>query len=187
MALAREMTLLPQSNPAAIAALALVMAAALTPPFRVLALRWELVDRPNVRSSHRGIVARGGGVPLLVATVLGLTLVGRPACGTIQLVVLLGGLFLAVVGLGDDRLGLPPLLRLAFHLAVAAAVVGATGGLERLPLPPPFDLPLGAWGMGLAVVWIVAVVNFYNFLDGIDGLAGIQAVVTSTGIALAAW
>jgi Fuc2NAc and GlcNAc transferase len=33
----------------------------------------------------------------------------------------------------------------------------------------------------------VVVVNFFNFLDGIDGLATLQAVVTATGIAIAAW
>jgi UDP-N-acetylmuramyl pentapeptide phosphotransferase/UDP-N-acetylglucosamine-1-phosphate transferase len=39
----------------------------------------------------------------------------------------------------------------------------------------------------VAVLWIVAVVNFYNFLDGIDGLAALQAAVTGLGLALAAW
>jgi Fuc2NAc and GlcNAc transferase len=101
--------------------------------------------------------------------------------------VLLAGLALALVGLWDDRFGLSPLLRLAFQLAAALAAVWGGAGIDRLPLPPPLDLPLHGLGGALAVLWIVAVVNFYNFLDGIDGLAALQGVVTGLGLTLAAW
>jgi UDP-N-acetylmuramyl pentapeptide phosphotransferase/UDP-N-acetylglucosamine-1-phosphate transferase len=73
------------------------------------------------------------------------------------------------------------------QLAVAAAVVVGLGGLDRFPLPPPLDLPLGPVARPLAVLWIVAVVNFFNFLDGIDGLAALQAAITGGGIVIAAW
>jgi Fuc2NAc and GlcNAc transferase len=98
---------------------------------------------------------------------------------------LAGGLVLAAVGLLDDRLGLSPAVRLAFHVAAAVGFVSASGALDRSPLPPPLDVPLGPLGGVASVLWIVAVVNFYNFMDGIDGLAGLQAVVTGAGIALA--
>jgi Fuc2NAc and GlcNAc transferase len=101
--------------------------------------------------------------------------------------VLLAGLALALVGLWDDRFGLSPLLRLAFQLAAALAAVWGGAGIDRLPLPPPLDLPLHGLGGAIAVLWIVAVVNFYNFLDGIDGLAALQGVVTGLGLTLAAW
>jgi Fuc2NAc and GlcNAc transferase len=61
------------------------------------------------------------------------------------------------------------------------------GGLSRLPLPPPLDVALGGSGLVLAILWMVAVVNFYNFLDGIDGLAALQGVITGLGIAIAGW
>jgi Fuc2NAc and GlcNAc transferase len=97
------------------------------------------------------------------------------------------GLALALVGLWDDRFGLSPLPRLAFQLAAALATVWGGAGIDRLPLPPPLDLPLHGLGAVFAVLWIVAVVNFYNFLDGIDGLAALQGVVTGLGLALAGW
>jgi glycosyltransferase WbpL len=68
---------------------------------------------------------------------------------------------------------------------VAVGFVACAGGIDRMPLPPPFDISLGRLGPALGVLWIVAVVNFYNFMDGIDGLAGLQAVITGTGIAAA--
>lgn len=123
---------------------------------------------------------------MILGTSAGLGVAGV-SVGRGGLAIALGALALALVGLLDDRWGVPPLARLAVHTGVAWAVASIVDGLGRLPLPSPLDLPLGAVGTALAAVWIVAVVNFYNFLDGIDGLAGVQAVATGTGIALAAW
>ncbi len=90
-----------------------------------------------------------------------------------------------VVGLCDDRFGLPPLARLGVQFVVATGFVSCAGGIDRLPLPPPLDMPLDPLGTTVSVLWIVAVVNFYNFMDGIDGLAGLQALITGAGIAVA--
>ncbi len=181
------MTPQPLSTLALVATAALVLAAAATPVFRAFALRGGLVDRPNARSSHDRPVARGGGVPLLMAAAASLALAGPSTLGTAPLVVILCCLVIAAVGFCDDRSSLSPLTRLAFHFSAAIAVVWASGGFERLPLPHPLDAELGWWGAPLAVVWIVAVVNFYNFLDGIDGLAAAQGTITGLGLALAGW
>jgi Fuc2NAc and GlcNAc transferase len=181
------MTPLPSSMLAVVTVAALVLAAVVTPVFRALALRAGLVDRPNARSSHDRPVARGGGVPILLAAAAGLAIAGPSVLGAGPVVVLLGGLVLGVVGLCDDLFGLSPLTRIAVHLAAAIAVVWACGGWERLPLPHPLDAQLGRWGAPLTVLWVVAIVNFYNFLDGIDGLAAAQGLVTGAGLALAGW
>jgi Fuc2NAc and GlcNAc transferase len=180
-------TPLPLSTLGLVSGTALVLAAGLTPVFRLLALRGGLVDQPNARSSHDRSVARGGGVPILLAAAAGLALAGPSALGTAPLVVILGGLVLAAIGFCDDRFDLSPPTRLVFHFSAAVAVVWASGGWQRLPLPHPLDAELGWWGGPLAVVWIVAVVNFYNFLDGIDGLAAAQGTITGVGLALAGW
>jgi UDP-N-acetylmuramyl pentapeptide phosphotransferase/UDP-N-acetylglucosamine-1-phosphate transferase len=160
----------------------------LTPVVRAAARRWGVVDRPNPRSSHSGVVPRAGGVALLTAVGLSLALAPETWWRSPAAVAFVAGaLVLAIVGVCDDRWGLPPLLRLAIQVAVAGALVASAGGLEHLFLPPPFDLPLGPLGPPVSVLWIVAVVNFYNFMDGIDGLAGLQAVVTGTAIAVAAF
>jgi Fuc2NAc and GlcNAc transferase len=181
---------LPLSTPLTCLLAALLLSAALTPLFRAAAARWGLLDRPNARSSHQRVVPRGGGAAIVVAVLVALRLAGlgtgEAQHGALPLV--LGAVALAVVGLWDDRHGLPALARLAAQLVVAGAVVASLGGLERLPLPAPLDAPLGpVAGDALAVLWIVGVVNFFNFLDGIDGLATAQAVVTAAGVALAAW
>jgi UDP-N-acetylmuramyl pentapeptide phosphotransferase/UDP-N-acetylglucosamine-1-phosphate transferase len=114
-----------------------------------------------------GILAGGARVPMAAAVLLG------------------GASALALVGLADDRYRLSVGLRLALQAAVATAIAMVSGGVPRLPLPAPLDLDLGVAAVPLAVLWIVALVNFFNFMDGIDGLAGAQAAVTGIGVALA--
>jgi UDP-N-acetylmuramyl pentapeptide phosphotransferase/UDP-N-acetylglucosamine-1-phosphate transferase len=94
---------------------------------------------------------------------------------------------MALVGLADDRFRLSVGARLVLQAAAATAIAVVTGGIARLPLPAPLDLPLGILAVPVAALWVMALVNFFNFMDGIDGLGGAQAVVTGIGIAVVAW
>lgn len=169
--------------------LSLAAALAATPLFLGAARRLGLMDHPNERSAHTRVTPRGGGLVVLAASALALALVGSWAeASRAAAAVLCGSVLMACVGLVDDRIGLAVLPKMLFQIAIAVAVVRAAGApLERLPLPPPFDLALAGWGGVVAVAWLVGVVNFYNFLDGIDGLAAAQGLVTALGIALAGW
>ena len=51
---------------------------------------------------------------------------------------------MALVGLADDRYGLPIAPRLVVQAAAALAIAPVTGGFPRLPLPAPLDVALGA-------------------------------------------
>ncbi len=171
-----------------VAALSFVLTVLLTPPLRSAATRWGLLDQPNVRSSHRTVTPRGGGVALIVSAAVSLA-VARPLwTGTRGAGALLAGaLIMGAVGLADDRASLSPLTKFVLQLVAAIVCVSGTGGLPRLPLPAPLDAELGPVALPVAVLWIVVVVNFYNFLDGIDGLAAAQGLVTGLGIAVAGW
>ena len=148
-----------------------------------------LMDVPNERSSHKSSTPRGGGIGL----------VSGVAAGTLVLAVLeiapgwkLGALLIATaaiatLGAVDDIHPVRAVYRLLVQIAVATALVVVLGGVSRLPLPPPLDVPVG-WVAGpMAVLWLIAVTNFYNFMDGIDGLAAGQAVASCLGIIVAAW
>jgi Fuc2NAc and GlcNAc transferase len=175
--------------PLTTAVVAFAVALAATPAVRFAAVRSGMVDVPGPRSTHARATPRGGGLAVLAAVGVALVLLApaswrdRPE---VVALVLSGGA-LALMGLADDRFSLPAASRLAFQVAMAAALVAVAGGVERVPLPAPLDVPLGPLGAAVAVVWVVAVVNFYNFLDGIDGLATLQGAATGLGIALAGW
>ncbi len=76
------------------------------------------------------------------------------------------------LGLADDRLDLPPKLRLAAELGAATVLVAM------------MDLSIGMSVVG--VITVVVAINAVNLLDGLDGLVGSVTVVSALGLAWAA-
>jgi Fuc2NAc and GlcNAc transferase len=145
------------------------------------------LDHPNARSSHTQPTPRGGGLGLVVMTVvlgsLGTALIDSAAFPrTLGLLLLAAGV--AALGWWDDRHPLSARWRLLLQTGFAVALVGWLGALSVLALPGlVLTLPPLLNAM-LTVIWVVALTNIYNFMDGIDGLAGSQAVIAALGWAL---
>ena len=128
-------------------------------------LRRSLLDQPNARSSHRQPTPRGGGIAFVLIGSAGALVQGA--------VLPLLALPLAIVGLRDDRRGLPAWLRYGVQLATAAAL---------LTLTRPAWLP---WALApLVLIAITAIINFTNFTDGLDGLVGGCMAVSFAAAAL---
>lgn len=146
--------------------------------------RHGVLDIPGVRSLHVQPTVRGVGVAtaaaVLAAAVVG-WLTGAPATGVL---VLLGGVTLAIVGLVEDFGGLSVGCRLVLQAALAigavTALVVVTGerpaGADWLALP--MLLPV------LAMI-VVGYINAANFMDGIDGISGLHGMVAGSAYALA--
>jgi len=155
------------------------------------ALRNGVIDVPNERSSHERPTPRGGGLGIVAAvSFLSLIAIGLSRASGIDLgmsawrltAALGGGILVAGVSWLDDiRHGIHVLLRIAVHLAAAGVAVTALGGWGKIELPWVIISIPGWAGFGLAVLWIVGLINAYNFMDGIDGIAGGQAVTASLG------
>lgn len=178
------MPLLHSLHPATPAGLALLLASALASALlcRVAlayALKRGLLDAPGQRRSHRMPTPRGGGVSF-VAVCAALALLLMPASAP-TFAFLMGLLAVAGIGWWDDHRPLSARLRLAVHVLAAAALVWA---LRAWPVDA-----MSAAQSTLALLWLVAMVNFWNFMDGINGLASLQAVLAAglyAGLALAA-
>jgi UDP-N-acetylmuramyl pentapeptide phosphotransferase/UDP-N-acetylglucosamine-1-phosphate transferase len=151
--------------------MAFLVAGALVPLLVGFAVGRNLLDVPNLRSSHEVPTPRLGGVAIVLGTWVGFAIL-RPE-GTWPLLVaatLIGG-----VGLADD------LSDLHFGAKAAAQTLVAAGLLLLYPPEIISEAP-GAWGIaGLAVgvLWIVALSNAFNFMDGIDGFIGGVAIVNA--------
>lgn len=161
-----------------------LVAALTTRRLIVFLLQRGVVDVPNARSSHVKTTPRGGGIGIVFGLAIALLIaswLGMPVPG---MRLLLGAALIAAVGFVDDLWGLSPLIRLGSQIAAAGIVLQQSGGMPRLPLPEPFDVPLELLSVPLSILWIVGLTNLYNFLDGIDGFAGLQGVVAGLGIAL---
>ena len=102
-----------------------IVSAVLTWLVRRYALRSALLDVPNERSLHRTPTPRGGGIAIVVVTLLGL--VGFAAAGVIPPSVAwtlcLGGALVAAVGWLDDRRGVSAPVRALVHTIAAVWAV----------------------------------------------------------------
>ncbi len=154
---------------------AFLLAGALVPLLVRFAIGRNLLDVPNLRSSHEVPTPRLGGVAIIFGVWIGVALL-RPegawallTCATL----------IWAVGLADD------LGNLHFGTKAAAQALVASGLLlfhpPQILSEAPEALKVAAFAVG--VFWIVALSNAFNFMDGIDGFIGGVALVNALFLA----
>jgi len=154
---------------------------------RRYALRKELIDVPNERSSHTLPTPRGGGLAILIITLLGLLTLGLLFHIENWLLLLyysFGAGLIAAVSWFDDLHKLPNRVRFAVHSLAAILVILGLGYWDEFTVPFLGQVNLDWLGLPATFLWIVGLTNAYNFMDGIDGIAGSQAVVAGLGWAI---
>lgn len=124
--------------------------------------RFNIIDKPNQRSSHTEITLRGGGIIFWFSALLyfaqhiennyffftGITLV-------------------SLVSFWDDIQSLSNKIRISIHFLAITLVFYEAAVFENLPF------------LGIAVAYVVAIglINAYNFMDGINGITGLYTLV----------
>jgi UDP-GlcNAc:undecaprenyl-phosphate/decaprenyl-phosphate GlcNAc-1-phosphate transferase len=168
------------------AGLALVVVVLLTPAVGGMARLLGVVDAPGGRRLNRRPIPRLGGLALffgIFVPALAFLHLGREPRG-----LLLGAAVATTVGAIDDFRGLVWWQKLAGQFTAAGIAAGFGIWVHRFTFPVVGVHSLPTWlGIGLTVLWIVAIMNMVNFLDGMDGLAaGVCAIsgATFTVIAL---
>lgn len=123
--------------------------------FRI-AYRFNILDRPDMRSSHSRVTLRGGGVIFFLAVWLWVAFFG------LKYPWFLAGLtVVSVVSFTDDVRSVPNGVRLAAQFLAVFLLLLETGALAG---------PL--WLVPVAAVVGVGILNAYNFMDGINGITG---------------
>lgn len=120
--------------------------------------RWyNIVDKPNLRSSHKNIVLRGGGIIFLFGIWLYAAFFGLNYPWFI-----LGLSLIALISFVDDIHSLPDSIRLIAQF------------VSMFLMFYQFDiLNWQDWWMVLiALIVCVGIINAYNFMDGINGITG---------------
>jgi Fuc2NAc and GlcNAc transferase len=155
---------------------AFVFAIVATGFMRRYAMRRDLLDVPNLRSSHSSPTPRGGGVAIVAAflgAVLAIGLSRQLSVGFLW-ALFAGGGAVAAVGFLDDRRALRASVRFAIHVGAAVLAVCLLGGVSESALAR-WGLH-GVWlGAAIAVLALVWATNLFNFMDGIDGIAASEA------------
>lgn len=128
-----------------------------------IADKFNIIDKPNERSSHSSIVLRGGGVIFslsMVAWAVMMLILGDLNVVWGYLPFLVGLLIVAVVSFVDDVRSLPDSVRLVAQF-VAMALMFWSMGIMHWNM---------WWIVAIALVVCVGATNVINFMDGINGI-----------------
>lgn len=172
----------------------------LTPLTIPLGFKVGAVDVPGGRKAHSGIKSRLGGIALFFsfALAVSLTLIlpasmlpprNDPKELTRLTGVMLGSLFIFLVGLLDDKFNLKPPFHLLSQLVVSLIAIAFLVFIERVMNPFTNQLVIFPFPLVIAftIFWISGMINTVNFLDGLDGLATGVGAITSAVLALHMW
>ena len=118
---------------------------------------FNIIDKPNERSSHNSVVLRGGGIIFLFAAWLWSAFFGFPYPWFLAGLTLVCG-----ISFWDDVHSLPDSIRLIAQFAAMFLMFADFGILNWQSW----------WIIVLALVVCVGIINAYNFMDGINGITG---------------
>jgi UDP-GlcNAc:undecaprenyl-phosphate GlcNAc-1-phosphate transferase len=140
------------------------------------------VDEPSLRKMHRAPTPLMGGLAISAGALMAFVLLVAALPISFWAPSVLGTVIacavIVVVGLADDRLGLPAWSKLLGQF-LAAAILIYVGVRVQLPLPEWLNI-------ALSVIWIVGITNAMNFMDNMDGLsAGVSGVAAAFILLLA--
>lgn len=127
-----------------------------------VANRFNIIDKPNQRSSHTEITLRGGGVIFWFSALLyfiqhieqsyffftGITLV-------------------SLVSFWDDIQSLSNKIRISVHFLAITLIFYDLNLFNLIPI----------WGVLIAYIFAIGLINAYNFMDGINGITGLYTLV----------
>lgn len=127
-----------------------------------IADHFNIIDKPNERSSHSEITIRGGGIVFPFAMILYAVFFHEVTTA------LLGGILLiSIVSFWDDVSSLSNRIRLLAHLLATTGLLLSVNAFQLLP----------TWSIPLIYILIIGVINAYNFMDGINGITGTYSLV----------
>ena len=132
-----------------------------------IADKYNIIDKPNERSSHTRITLRGGGIIFyLGALVYFLTSQFEYPWFMLALTLV------TVISFVDDIRSISQGLRLVFHFT-AMGLMFYQWELFTLPW----------WTVVVALIACTGIINAYNFLDGINGITGGYSLVVLGSLA----
>lgn len=140
-----------------------------------IANKYNIIDKPNERSSHSEITLRGGGIiyPIAFLFFLGYEIIfnhyGFSLDNSLQpnfWIFGVGLLLICAISFVDDIMDLSSKLRLVFHFISVTLLLYFLNAFQLLPL----------WAIPICYILIIGILNAYNFMDGINGISGLYSI-----------
>jgi len=149
---------------------------------RRLALKVNLVDRPDHRKNHVGAVPLVGGLSIFLS--ISSAFILFPNSGSEIIALLIAAVLIVIIGLLDDQFDIEVRYRLLAQLIAALVItVGSGVTIDTLGIfgtQGPFEL--GWFSIPFTVFSIMVAMNAFNFVDGIDGLSGMLFMIAMLAI-----
>ena len=127
-----------------------------------IADHFNIIDKPNERSSHKQVVLRGGGIIFLIGVWIWSVFFGFQYPWF-----LIGVTLVALISFIDDIRSLPDSVRLVVQFVAMFLMFYQFGILNWQSW----------WIILLALIVCVGISNAYNFMDGINGITGGYSLV----------
>lgn len=128
--------------------------------FRI-ADHFNIIDKPNLRSSHKHITLRGGGIIFLAAAWIYCLFFGLNYPWF-----MVGLTAICAVSFFDDIHSIPNRIRLLVHFAAMLLMFQQLGILTTE----------NWWQIIPALILCTGIINAYNFMDGINGITGAYSI-----------
>lgn len=168
---------------------ALVVSFLMTPVVKTFAYKVGAIDVPkDNRRMHKTPIPRLGGLAIFIGFMVSILLFAN--IDSEMKSILLGAVIIVVLGVVDDIMALPAMLK--FVVQIGAALIPALNGVQILAFSNPNIFSdnlywvLGGLSVPFTVLWIVALTNAVNLIDGLDGLAnGVSAISATTMLVIA--
>ena len=158
-----------------------LIAFGLTPLVIRLAHAFDVLDVPASRKVHSAPTPLLGGLAIYVA--FATAILANSILDYQVSAILIGGSLLVIVGILDDILDIPALVKLVAQLIAAAIVIGSGVAITLFP----------RFWFGnfvdtiLTIVWLLGITNAMNFFDGMDGLATGLSIISASFLGLFAF
>ncbi|MGL6327833.1 UDP-N-acetylglucosamine--undecaprenyl-phosphate N-acetylglucosaminephosphotransferase [Aeromonas rivipollensis] len=150
---------------------------------RKVAKKINLVDRPNERKQHQGLIPLVGGISIYITLMLALWVKPELLVGS-DIYVLCASV-LVLMGAIDDKYDVDYRIRLVIQILISCSMIfGAGLSLKSLGgIAFGHELVLGPLGYIVTVFAVLGAINAFNMVDGIDGLLGGLTIATFGGLA----
>lgn len=119
-----------------------------------IADKYNIIDKPNERSSHSTITLRGGGIIFYFGVLAFFIYAGFP-----YPYFFLGLTAITLISFLDDMLTLSNKIRLLVQFSSVLLLFYEAGMLEQ-----------SLWLLPIALIVAIGTINAYNFMDGINGI-----------------
>ncbi len=155
-------------------ALTLIIIAAILIVIELLYFRiadhFNIIDKPNLRSSHTHITLRGGGIIFLISAWIYCAFFGLHYPWF-----MVGLSAICAVSFVDDIHSIPNRIRLLVHFAAMVLMFQQWGILTAE----------NWWQIIPALILCIGIINAYNFMDGINGITGAYSIAVLVPLMIA--